>query len=88
MMQAPVLNSKVVKVSRDLLTSLNGQQLDDILELYTKHGVNDLETCKAVVRILKNENKYISKKAYDFLINIQTDNKFIIKHLKAYENLK
>ena len=86
--EAPILNSKVVKVSRDLLVSLNGQQLDDILELYTKHGVNDLETCKAVVRILKNENKYISKKAYDFLIDIQTDDEFIMERLKAYKNFK
>ena len=85
LMQAPMLSSKVVDVSRDLLHQLNGQQLGGLLKLYTKHGVNDLETCKAVVRILKNENKYISKKAYDFLINIQTDNKFIIEHLKAYE---
>lgn len=86
LMQAPMLSSKVVDVSRDLLHQLNGQQLDDILKLYTKHGVNDLETCKAVVRILKNENKYISKKAYDFLLDIQTDDEFIMERLKAYKN--
>jgi len=88
LMQAPMLSSKVVDVSRDLLHQLNGQQLDDILKLYTKHGVNDLETCKAVVRILKNENKYISKKAYDFLLDIQTDDEFIMERLKAYKNFK
>lgn len=88
LMQAPMLSSKVVDVSRDLLHQLNGQQLDDLLKLYTKHGVNDLETCKAVVRILKNENKYISKKAYDFLLDIQTDDEFIMERLKAYKNFK
>ena len=82
------MNSEVVKVSRDLLVSLNGQQLDDILKLYTKHGVNELETCKAVARILENENKYISKKAYDFLLDIQTDDEFIMERLKAYKNFK
>ena len=86
LMQAPVLSSKVVDLSRDLLDQLNGQQLDDLLKLYSKHGVNDLKTCKVLVRILQNKNKYISKKAYNFLIKIQTDDEFIIKCLKAYKN--
>jgi len=86
LLEAPILNSEVVTVSRDLLTSLNGQQLDDILKLYSKQGVNDLETYKEVSKILDNKNKYISKKAYDFLINIQSDDEFIMKRLKAYKN--
>lgn len=84
--EAPILNSDVVKVSRGLLLSLNGQQLDDILKLYSKQGVNDLETYKEVSKILDNKNKYISKKAYDFLINIQSDDEFIMERLKAYKN--
>ena len=76
----------MVTVSRGLLLSLNGQQLDDILKLYSKQGVNDLETYKEVSKILDNKNKYISKKAYDFLINIQSDDEFIMERLKAYKN--
>lgn len=86
LMQAPILSSKVVDLSRDLLGQLNGQQLDDLLKLYSKHGVNDLKTCKVLVRILENKNKYISKKAYNFLIKIQTDDQFIMKFLRAYKN--
>jgi hypothetical protein len=86
LMQAPMLSSKVVSASGDLMHQLNGQQLDDLLKLYTKHDINDLETCKVVARILDNENKYISKKAFNFLINIQIDDEFIIERLKAYEN--
>lgn len=85
LMQAPMLSSKVVDVSRDLLNQLNGQQLGGLLKLYTKHSVNDLETCTAIARILENENKYISKKAYNFLINIQTDDEFIMERLNAYK---
>jgi len=36
--------------------------------------------------IIENQNKYISKKAYSFLINIQTDDEFIMERLKAYKN--
>jgi hypothetical protein len=86
LMHAPKLSSKVVSGSRELLHQLNGQQLDDLLKLYSKHGVNDLETCKSVSRILENENRYISEKAYNFLIKIQTDDEFIMERLKAYKN--
>jgi hypothetical protein len=37
-----------------------------------------------VPKILENENKYISEKAYKFLI--QTGDEFIIERLKVYEN--
>jgi hypothetical protein len=88
LMQAPLLSSKVVVASVDLLNQLNGQQLDDLLKLYVKHGINDLETCKAVARILENENKYISKKASNFLINVQADDEFIMERLNAYKKEK
>ncbi|RAJ12356.1 hypothetical protein [Arenibacter echinorum] len=86
--QAPELSLEVVNASRDLLNQLNGQQLDDLLKLYSKHGVNDLETCRSVVRILENENKYISKKAYDFLIGLQIDDATIMERLDAYKKGK
>ena len=85
LMQSPFLSSEVLGASRDLLIQLNGQQLDDLLKLYTKQGVNDLETFKAVSKILENENKYISEKAYKFLIKIQTDDEFIMESLKVYK---
>jgi len=85
LMQSPFLSSEVVGASRDLLIQLNGQQLDELLKLYTKQGVNDLETFKSVSKILENENKYISEKAYKFLIKIQTDDEFIMERLKVYK---
>ena len=85
LMQSPFLSSEVVGAPRDLLIQLNGQQLDDLLKLYTKQGVNDLETFKSVSKILENENKYISEKAYKFLIKIQTDDEFIMGSLKVYK---
>ena len=52
---------QVVVVYRDLLSQINGQQLDDLLKLYTKKDIKDLETCKAVAKLLENNNKFISK---------------------------
>tara|TARA_B110000967_G_scaffold206383_1_gene252965 strand:- start:78 stop:1220 length:1143 start_codon:yes stop_codon:yes gene_type:complete len=86
LLEAPFLSSEIIPASRVLLPQLNGQQLNDLLQLYTKHKVHDIKTYSEVAKILENENKYISKKAYSFLINIQTDDEFIMERLKAYKN--
>jgi len=86
LIEAPFLSSEIIQASRVLLPQLNGQQLNDLLQLYTKHKVHDTKTYSEVAKILENQNKYISIKAYSFLINIQTDDEFIMERLKAYKN--
>lgn len=87
-MEAPFLSSEIIQTSRDLLPRLNGQQLDDLLQLYTKHNINDVETYIAVAKILEIENKYISKNAYTFLIGLQINDDDIIELLNAYKKEK
>lgn len=85
LMDAPHLNLELITSSRKMLPILNGKQLGDILKLYTKHGINDLETCKAVAEILKNENSFISRQAYHFLKVTNTSNKEILTILDRYK---
>jgi len=85
LMDAPFLSSEIVRDSRSLLGQLNGQQLGEMLQLYTKHGVNDMETYTAVAKILENENKYISKKAYTFLSAVKTKNSILLESTKDYK---
>lgn len=84
LMEAPYLNSEIVRQSRSLLTHLNGQQLGVFLKLYAKHNVDDLVTCRTISNILQNENKYISQKAYTFLMAIQTRDSVIMRNLRGY----
>jgi len=67
LMKAPYLSLALVSTSRSMLDQLNGKQQGDLLKLYTKHTINDLQTQKAVAEILKNENRFISRQAYNFL---------------------
>ena len=83
-MEAPYLSSDVLQASRPLLEQMNGQQLGDFLTLYTKHSVDDLETFRTVAKILQNENRYISQKAYDFLMGVNTSDPIIVESLDAY----
>ncbi|MBM1107036.1 hypothetical protein JQC67_12865 [Aurantibacter crassamenti] len=82
--ESPFLSVEVIQTSRTLLPNLNGQQLDDLLQLYTKHSVNDAKTYTAVAGILENKNKYISNKAYVFLISLELNDAKINALLNAY----
>ena len=84
-MEAPYLSSEIVTLSRSLLEQLNGQQLGDFLKLYSKHNINDLETCRTISKILQNENRYISQKAYKFLMGAKTRDSIIIENLNGYK---
>ncbi len=88
LIESSYLNEDVVRGSRSLLEGLNGQQLDGFLKLYTIHEVIDLETCKAIAKIIQNKNNYISQKAYKFLKVLKIENAVILESIKRYEDKK
>ena len=85
LMDAPYLHPEIVTNSRNFLNQLNGKQLGDILNLYSNHSVYDLETCLAVAEILQNDNRFISRKAYDFLETSQTSDKEVSMMMREYK---
>jgi len=78
-MEAPNLSPAFTTASRKLLHELNGKQLGDFLFLYRKHAISDLETFKAVAKTLENENRFISRQAYNFLKESKLSDKEIKK---------
>lgn len=83
--EAPTISQEVINVSRDVLNELNGEQLGYFLELYHQHVVEDKKTHKAVAELLCSDNRFISRKAYNYLIHVQENDKEIIHALKKYE---
>lgn len=84
LMHAPTLHSEVSAGFRKILQQLNGKQLGDILKLFAKHSINDLDTLQAVAEILKNENNYISGQAYRFLQKAKVSDPGIVELLHQY----
>lgn len=68
---APVLNQELLLKSYELLPKLNGNELSQWLKLYSTLAIADQLTCIAVVKILKNENRFIANKAFEFLDGLQ-----------------
>lgn len=85
LMEAPYLSPTLIVRSSSILGQLNGKQLGDILKWYSHHGVNDLETCKAVAEVLTHENRFISRQAYKFLKALELPDESIAAMLTAYE---
>jgi hypothetical protein len=83
--EAPAISQEVIDMSRDVLKELNGEQLGYLLELYHQHAVEDTKTRKAVAKLLYSDNRFISQKAYSYLIHVQENDKDIVHELKKYE---
>ena len=83
---APELPQRLVEKSWHSIPSMPPQEIINLLKLYEKQGIKDLETLKVLARTLAHKNHYISKNIYDFLIKIQTDDEFVLECLKAYKN--
>jgi WD40 repeat protein len=85
LLEAPFLSPEIVSLSKSLLSELNGQQLEDFLNLYRHHQIKDVETLREIAKILDNKNKYISKKAYHYLLDLNSNDTVILKHLRDYK---
>lgn len=82
------LCSDLVVSSRNMLSQLNGKQLGDLLKLYSRHSIADLETCQVVAKILKNENTFISQQAYKFLKKSNPPDEKVAELIELYEKRK
>ena len=80
----PALSAEVVDMSRDMLPKLNGEQVGDILQLYRAHKIEDQRTIQEVARLLNSENRFISGKAYDFLLDFADRDQSLATALEAY----
>ncbi len=79
------LMPEVVQILSSKLNSLNGTLTKNILELYKTHQINDSYTISEVVKLLKNENRYISSQAIRFLENIPNLDKKTLKEIAKYK---
>jgi len=82
--QVSRLSTEVVEMSRDMLPKLNGVQVGEILQLYRAHKIEDQRTLQEVARLLNSENKFISGKAYDFLLDFADRDQSLATALEAY----
>lgn len=83
--EADNISLDVIEESRKDLQTLNGNQLGQWLDLYSKHGIKDIKTCQAVAVLLKRDNRYISNKAYQYLKASDLEDNRIHEEVQRFE---
>lgn len=84
--EAPAISMELISQSRKILGNLNGEQLGQILELYDQFAIYDRLTARSVASLLTNNNRFISGKAYKFLVDLPQKDETIIQALHKYQS--
>ncbi|RAI75438.1 hypothetical protein HMF3257_16965 [Spirosoma telluris] len=65
--EAPMLDKQVKKAFAEDLTLLNSELISNVLDLFRKHKVADVDTCRMIAQLLTNRNDLIAQKAFTYL---------------------
>jgi hypothetical protein len=76
----------VVMTLAEILPSMNGDIIGSVLDFYTEKGINEENILLKTSVLLENENRFISKKAYDFLVKVNSDHAEIKRKMLEYRN--
>ena len=81
---APMISRAVIQESHNILNDLNGEQLGYMLELYEKQSITDMQTAELVAALLQDDNTFISKKAFDYLSQINELPDDIVQSIRSF----
>lgn len=88
--EAPNLSAQVVNLSSQNLHAVNGKLLESILNLYRAHKISDQEAIHRIASLLKEENRFISQKAFEYLNEVEIEDSSVhqqlIDYRLSYEN--
>ena len=78
------LNIEVTTTLSSQLKEMNGTLVKSTLELFKLHKINSEKVLVQIAELLKNDNRYIAKQAFDYLNGVDNLNKKISKKVKKY----
>jgi len=83
--QAPELSDEVATIISSQIKTMNGALVKNTLELFKLHNVNSETVIIQIAKLLKNENRYIAKQAFDYLNGTDNLNKKTLKKVEKYK---
>ncbi len=83
--KVPELNSNVVTYFSSELKTMNGTLVKSTLELFKSHNINSGTVLMQIAELLKNNNRYIAKQAFNYLKDIDNLNKKTYKKVERYK---
>lgn len=75
---------EVVQTLVNLLPSLNGDIMGSVLDFFVVKGIREEGIIQKISLLLNHDNRFISKKVYDFLVKINPDDAEIKQRMDNY----
>jgi len=83
--EAPFLTPAIELRLAAELPEMSGSMIKNVLDLFAKHKIQQPKSEEIIAGLLDHENRFIARKAYQFLENYPSDNKKIERQLKKYD---
>lgn len=83
---APSLTPEMVALFTLALPSLQGESVASILELLRIKKINDPVTGRAIADLLRSDNNFVARKAYDFLTKQKINDPYIEEQLTRFQS--
>jgi hypothetical protein len=80
------LTPEMVALFTSALPSLQGESLASILELLRIKKINDPVTGRAIADLLRSDNNFVARKAYDFLTKQKINDRYIEEQLTRFQS--
>ena len=82
--KAPVLSEEVRNGLASGLSQYWGSLSQNILDLFIQHQVDDVPSCLQISELLSGKNRFLARKAFNYLDQLSINNRVIKKRLKKY----
>ncbi len=84
--QVAILSPSIEAQLANQLPTLNGSAVKAVLELFSAHQLYSAQNEKIVASLLEHDNRFIARKAFQFLDNQPETNKKLKRQLKKFES--
>ncbi len=83
--ETPILAGNVVTYLSSELETMNGSLVKSTLELLKQHSINSEVVVIQIAELLKSENRYIAKQAFNYLKDLDNLNRKTLKKIDKYK---
>lgn len=84
--KAPFLSEEVKARLASRLSGFKDALAQNVLDLFIQHRVDDLTSCSHISELLDHKNRFLARKAFNYLDQRSIDDRKIRKRLKAYNS--
>ncbi|SDE88508.1 hypothetical protein SAMN04487996_107282 [Dyadobacter soli] len=83
--QASHLNRQAIADLKPILRGTNPELTNNVLDLFTSHRITDDDVSQEVAALLTNQNNFVARNAYKYLMALPVKNQYVAGQLESYQ---